>query len=197
MDLETDITLILGGARSGKSSFAEALAREAGGAVTFIATADSRDAEMEARIKLHRDRRPADWLTWEGEMESLPDEIAEMRGTLLLDCLTMYLSRLFLASPLSESDCEDAWLAEESRILARVERLFAGFAAYDACGERRRLIVVSNEVGLGLVPPFVQGRRFRDVQGRANQIAARFAGSVAFMAAGLPMWMKGGWKNVD
>ena len=193
----TGITLILGGARSGKSSFAEALARKAGGVVTFIATADSRDAEMDARIKLHRDRRPADWLTWEGDMEALPGEIAGMKGTLLLDCLTMYLSRLFLASPLSESDDEDAWLAEERRILAGTEDLFAKFAASGARSEGRGLIVVSSEVGLGLVPPFVQGRRFRDVQGRANQTAARFADSVALMAAGLPMWLKGSLSVCD
>jgi adenosylcobinamide kinase/adenosylcobinamide-phosphate guanylyltransferase len=130
-------------------------------------------------------------------MEALPGEIAGMKGTLLLDCLTMYLSRLFLASPLSESDDEDAWLAEERRILAGTEDLFAGFAASGAWSEGRGLIVVSSEVGLGLVPPFVQGRRFRDVQGRANQTAARFADSVALMTAGLPMWLKGSLSVYD
>jgi adenosylcobinamide kinase/adenosylcobinamide-phosphate guanylyltransferase len=185
MGRETEITLILGGARSGKSCFAETLAREFGD-VTFIATADSKDAEMEARIKLHKDRRPADWVTWEGDIAALSHEIAKMRGTLLLDCLTMYLSRLSLASPAFDGDDGDAWQAEERRILAGVEDLFAGFAA----GGERRIIVVSNEVGFGLVPPFAQGRRFRDVQGRANQIAARFSDSVALMVAGLPMWLK-------
>jgi adenosylcobinamide kinase/adenosylcobinamide-phosphate guanylyltransferase len=187
VERKSEITLILGGTRSGKSSFAETLAREFGD-VTFIATADSKDAEMEARIKIHKDRRPAGWKTWEGDVGALPSEIAKMRGTLLLDCLTMYLSRLLLASSAFEGDDWDVWQAEERGILAGIEDLFAGFAASRSV--ERRLIVVSNEVGLGLVPPFAQGRRFRDVQGRANQIVARFSDSVAFMAAGLPMWLK-------
>jgi adenosylcobinamide kinase/adenosylcobinamide-phosphate guanylyltransferase len=185
------ITLILGGARSGKSSFAERMARDFG-RVTYVATSDSRDAEMEARIKRHRDRRPGDWRTWEGDIADLPEEMRRMDGTLLLDCLTMYLSRLFLASPWSETEDEEAWMAEERRILALVEDIFSGYEPRDADRGSRRLIAVSNEVGFGLVPPYLMGRRFRDIQGRANQIAASRADDVALIVAGLPLWLKRG-----
>jgi adenosylcobinamide kinase/adenosylcobinamide-phosphate guanylyltransferase len=178
------ITLVLGGARSGKSTFAESLARECGG-VTFIATADSKDSEMEARIELHKVRRPPEWRTWEGDIASLPEEIALLEGALLLDCLTMYLTRSFLASPESESSDEGAWTCEERKILESVRNIFS------RAGEAgKRLIVVSNEVGLGLVPPYLMGRRFRDMQGRANQIAAGYSDEVALIVAGIPLWVK-------
>jgi adenosylcobinamide kinase/adenosylcobinamide-phosphate guanylyltransferase len=179
------ITLVLGGARSGKSSFAERLAL--GESVTYIATADSRDLEMEARIKIHKSRRPASWRTWEGDVASLPEDIAGMEGLLLLDCLTMCLTRLFLSTPESEGDDEGAWMERERDILTIVERIFTS-----AADSGKRLVVVSNEVGFGLVPPYLLGRRFRDTQGRANQLAASLSDEVALIVAGLPLWLKGG-----
>jgi adenosylcobinamide kinase/adenosylcobinamide-phosphate guanylyltransferase len=180
------ITLVLGGARSGKSTFAERLV--AGCApVTYIATADSKDSEMEQRIKIHKSRRPEGWRTWEGEAASLPGDIAGMEGALLLDCLTMFLSRLFLSAPESEGDDEEAWSGAERGILALVEKIFSSAAAAD-----KRLVAVSNEVGFGLVPPYLMGRRFRDTQGRANQIAASLSDDVVLIVAGLPLWLKGG-----
>jgi adenosylcobinamide kinase/adenosylcobinamide-phosphate guanylyltransferase len=178
------ITLILGGARSGKSSFAESLAREYAD-VTYIATADSRDSEMEARIEEHKRKRPSGWHTWEGDIASLPNDIAGMEGVLLLDCLTMYLSRLMLASPEAEGSDEAAWGAAERAMLESVGMIFSRARSAD-----KRLIAVSNETGLGIVPPYLLGRRFRDTQGRANQIAARCADEVALMLAGLPLWLK-------
>jgi adenosylcobinamide kinase/adenosylcobinamide-phosphate guanylyltransferase len=178
------MTLILGGARSGKSTFAESLAMDCP-AVTYIATADSRDSEMEARIAFHKKRRPPEWRTWEGDIASLADDVAEMEGSLLLDCLTMYLTRFFLASGNSEEKDERAWSASEQDILASVEKIFSS-----ARDRNKRLIAVSNEVGLGLVPPYIMGRRFRDMQGRANQIAAGLSDEVALMVAGLPLWIK-------
>jgi adenosylcobinamide kinase/adenosylcobinamide-phosphate guanylyltransferase len=178
------ITLILGGARSGKSSFAESLAKDML-AVTYIATADSKDSEMEARIERHKKRRPSCWHTWEGDIRSLADDIPNMEGTLLLDCLTMYLSRLMLASPESEGEDETAWDAAEREILESIGKIFS--SARDA---GKNLIAVSNETGLGVVPPYLLGRRFRDMQGRANQIAAARADEVALMVAGLPLWLK-------
>jgi adenosylcobinamide kinase/adenosylcobinamide-phosphate guanylyltransferase len=178
------ITLILGGARSGKSSFAESLAKEMP-AVTYIATADSKDSEMEARIERHRKRRPSRWHTWEGDIRRIADDIPNMEGTLLLDCLTMYLSRLMLASPESEGGDETAWDAAEREILESVGKIFS--SARDA---GKSLIAVSNETGMGVVPPYILGRRFRDAQGRANQIAAACADEVALMVAGLPLWLK-------
>jgi adenosylcobinamide kinase/adenosylcobinamide-phosphate guanylyltransferase len=178
------ITLVLGGARSGKSAFAESLARECGD-VTFIATADSRDSEMEARIDTHKRRRPPDWRTWEGDVSSLPGAVPGMRGALLLDCLTMYLSRLFLSCPEPEGEDEGAWAGSEEKILASVEKIFSG-----AKNAGKRLIAVSNEVGFGLVPPYLMGRRFRDMQGRANQAAAGLSDEVVLIVAGLPLWIK-------
>lgn len=184
------ITFILGGARSGKSTYAENLARRAP-AVTYLATANARDAEMDERIRMHKTRRPAAWTTWEGELAALPDIVESTGGTLLLDCLTMYLSRLFFASPNGESGLEAAWFDDERQILLEVELLFAKHAAAHRGDESAHLIAVSNEVGFGLVPPNLMGRRFRDMQGRANQIAARHADNVALVAAGLPLWLKG------
>ena len=100
------ITLILGGARSGKSTYAEKIALAYKGPVTYLATADCADAEMEKRIELHRARRPASWATWEGDPRGLPAAVARTDGLMLMDCLTMWLTRLFLASPASEEGGE-------------------------------------------------------------------------------------------
>ena len=187
------ITLILGGARSGKSTFAEKLAFGASNGesktVTYIATADAQDLEMEERIAIHKKRRPNGWHTWEGEIETLPSEISRLEGVLLLDCLTLYLSRLFLASPHADGDDEKKWIAAEGGILESVEAIYGNFV--QSGDGTRHLIVVSNEVGFGLVPPYRMGRRFRDLQGRANQLSAGCADNVALVVAGLPLWIKG------
>lgn len=180
------ITLVLGGARSGKSSFAEKLALSQPLPVTYLATADCRDLEMEERIKLHRARRPSGWTTWEGEPRGLPEAAASMSGLLLLDCLTMWLTRLFLESGVSENGSEDEWLAEEEKI-AELTRALCTCVKDDAS-----LIIVSNEVGFGLVPPYLMGRRFRDMQGRMNQLCAGYASNAALVVAGCPLWLKGG-----
>ncbi|MDO5114914.1 MAG: bifunctional adenosylcobinamide kinase/adenosylcobinamide-phosphate guanylyltransferase [Synergistaceae bacterium] len=183
------ITLILGGARSGKSSFAERLALESREAVTYLATADCRDGEMKKRIELHRERRPAAWKTWEGRPEELPGAVASSSGLLLLDCLTMWLTRLFLAAPESEGEDEAAWFAAEQKIGALTRELC------ESVREGGSLIIVSNEVGFGLVPPYLMGRRFRDMQGRMNQLCAGYAANVALVVAGCPLWIKGGWPG--
>jgi adenosylcobinamide kinase/adenosylcobinamide-phosphate guanylyltransferase len=187
------ITVILGGARSGKSTYAENLAREGArhGGVVYLATADALDQEMEKRIQIHKTRRPSDWRTWEGDIETLPDEIKKLSGTILLDCLTMYMSRLFLSSPEAEGDDENAWFGAESKILCMVEKIFSSFIESPDRNDGDHLIVVSNEVGYGLVPTYQMGRRFRDMQGRANQTAARYADNVALVVAGLPLHIKG------
>ena len=175
------ITLILGGARSGKSTYAEKIALAYKGPVTYLATADCADAEMDKRIELHRARRPASWATWEGDPRGLPAAVARTDGLMLMDCLTMWLTRLFLASPASEEGGEAEWLAEEAKITALARGLFASVPP-DAS-----LVVVRNEVGLGLVPPYRMGRRFRDMQGRMNQLCAGYAEGVALVGAGCPL----------
>ena len=184
--MAAEITLVLGGARSGKSTFAEELALDGARHVTYIATADSQDSEMAERIAIHRRRRSAAWATWEGEPEELPAAISGMSGTLMMDCLTMWLTRLFLKTRDSESEDEALWNARELEIRALTERLCA------APADGTRLIIVSNEVGFGLVPPYLMGRRFRDLQGRMNQLCASRADNVALVVAGCPLWVKGG-----
>ncbi|MDL2264234.1 bifunctional adenosylcobinamide kinase/adenosylcobinamide-phosphate guanylyltransferase [Synergistaceae bacterium OttesenSCG-928-I11] len=181
------ITLILGGARSGKSTFAERIARaEPDVPVMYIATAEAGDDEMASRIEIHRAGRPAGWRTWEGDPADIPSFIASSEGVLLLDCLTMYLSRAFFSSLASEHGDEDEWTRAEEKILADVGKIF------DACPATTHLIVVSNELGWGVVPATRLSRRFRDMQGRANRLAGTRANNVALVVAGIPLWIKGG-----
>lgn len=163
------LTLVLGGARSGKSRHAEELIARAAPPWTYIATAEALDDEMCDRIAHHRARRDAGWQTVDAPLD-LVGTISRLSGAALIDCLTLWLSNVMLA----ERDVE-----------AEIERLLAAFAA--APGP---LVTVSNEVGLGLVPETPLGRAFRDAQGRLNQRVAAAADRVVFMAAGLPLNLK-------
>ncbi len=136
---------------------------------TYVATAEALDDEMRERIAHHRDRRDARWQTRDVPLD-LPEALKGMRGPVLVDCLTLWLSNVMLAG----RDVE-----------AETERLMAALAA--APGP---LVAVSNEVGLGLVPETALGRAFRDAQGRLNQRVAAAADRVLFMAAGLPLSLK-------
>jgi adenosylcobinamide kinase / adenosylcobinamide-phosphate guanylyltransferase len=169
-DLAT--TLVLGGARSGKSAFAEMLVRDSGLARIYLATATAEDDEMKARVAQHRAQRGDGWITIE-EPLALVDALTReaTRGhAVLVDCLTLWLSNLMMA----ERDPD-----VEARRLTR----FLGVAKYP-------VVFVSNEVGLGLVPETPLGRRFRDAQGRLNQLVAACVPNVVFIAAGLPLWLK-------
>lgn len=178
------ITLVLGGARSGKSTFAERLALESKLPVTYLATAEAHDPEMAERIAVHKSRRPSGWDTWEGLPEELPGAISSLSGTLLLDCLTLWLTRLFLTGSVAENETEDEWGARELEIRALTEELC------DSPKDGTNLIIVSNETGCGLVPMNIMGRRFRDLQGRMNQLCASKADAVALIVAGYPLWVK-------
>ena len=179
------IIFVLGGARSGKSSFAEqrALEREKEGmSVVYLATCEHRpdDAEMTARIARHRSRRPSTWETVEEpfDIEKQASLIGEKR-VLLIDCLSLWVSNLLLLAP-EKGDDETA-----EAILERVRAFFD--AAKNAPGE---MIVVSNETGCGVVPPSHLGRLYRDILGWANQEAAKTADEAWFLAAGLPQRLK-------
>ena len=178
------ISLFLGGARSGKSTYAQQLAEQSRQKITYLATAEATDNEMEMRINAHKASRSALWETWEGEPRQLPGIIAQTEGVLLLDCLTLWLTRLFLHAPESEADEEKTWILCQEGIFKQVEALLLP-------GSYRHLIIVSNEVGLSLVPPNRMGRRFRDLQGKANQMVAARADRVALFVAGIPLWIKG------
>ena len=165
-------TLVLGGARSGKSAFAESLVRDSGLARIYLATATAEDDEMKARVAQHRTQRGDGWTTIEEPLalvDALTREATRGRAV-LVDCLTLWLSNLMMA----ERDPD-----VEARRLTR----FLGVAKYP-------VVFVSNEVGLGLVPDTPLGRRFRDAQGRLNQLVAACVPNVVFIAAGLPLWLK-------
>ena len=168
-------TLILGGARSGKSALAERLARESGQAVIYIATAQARDAEMAARIAHHRNRRPAHWQSVE-EPLALANALrayARADRCVLVDCLTLWLSNLL-------GDADDKRFAHECEALLDVLPALPG-----------ELLFVSNEVGLGVVPMGELTRRFVDEAGRLHQAMAASCERVLFVAAGLPLPLKG------
>lgn len=171
------ITLVLGGARSGKSRFAQQLA-SAWSSVTFLATAEARDEEMRDRIERHRQDRPAGWMTVEEPVDL--DGAVRLRsagsGVLLIDCLTLYASNLMEL----EHD-------REAPIMERVDRLCQALQS-----AKSSVILVSNEVGYSLVPDHPRGRFFRDLQGRINQQVARLADNVVLMVAGIPLVVKGG-----
>ncbi|EHM10887.1 adenosyl cobinamide kinase/adenosyl cobinamide phosphate guanylyltransferase [Thermanaerovibrio velox DSM 12556] len=174
--------LILGGVRSGKSRFAESLL-SGDRRVLYCATAELLDREMEERVRLHRVRRPDHWLTWEGRPEDLAEAVRSFDGDLLVDCLTVWLSRICLGDPAFEGPLED-WRELLERALGMVEELFR-------VPVKGRMVVVSNEVGFSLVPPNRMGRRFQELQGMANSRAAGLCDRVALVAAGMPIWLKG------
>jgi adenosylcobinamide kinase / adenosylcobinamide-phosphate guanylyltransferase len=165
------MTLVLGGARSGKSAYAEALIEAAPAPWLYLATAQAWDDEMRERIALHRARRSGDWITRDVPMD-LPAAVAAAEGPVLVDCLTLWLTNLILA----EADVEGA-----------------GTALLAACAEAPGpIVLVGNEVGLGIVPDNALARRFRDAAGRLHQRLASRADRVVFMVAGLPMIVKPG-----
>lgn len=173
--------LILGGVRSGKSCFAESLMPRDGD-VLYCATAEVSDPEMAQRVLVHRKRRPENWLTWEGKPEELPGAVEGFHGDVLVDCLTLWLSRICLAAPEFQSTQSD-WELLRDRALGMVEDLFR-------TNHEGRMVAVSNEVGFSLVPPNRMGRRFQELQGMANALAARLSHRVALVAAGIPIWIK-------
>jgi adenosylcobinamide kinase/adenosylcobinamide-phosphate guanylyltransferase len=171
------ITLVLGGVRSGKSRYAQRLAEHAS-QVTFIATAESRDDhEMQRKIERHRAQRPSHWLTIE-EPLNLAQIVRSAEAEwdlILIDCLTLYASNLL------EANGENL-----TPSLAQVDDLCASLAS-----SWHSVILVSNEVGSGVVPAYALGRRFRDLAGEINQRIAAVADTVILMVAGLPLALKG------
>ena len=162
------LTFLLGGARSGKSALAVRMATEWGGPVVFLATAEDRDAEMRERIERHRRDRPSGWTTVEESLD-LTGTIAACASEayLIVDCVSLWVANLL----------EAGWEAERIEEAARA-------AAEQATGRTAPTVVVSNEVGLGVVPTTPLGRSYRDVLGRANACFARAADRAYLVAAG-------------
>lgn len=167
-----DLTLILGGARSGKSAFAERLVVATGKPRTYVATAQAFDVEMEAKIAQHQTDRGQGWNTIEAPLDVVA-ALAEVPagGIILIDCLTLWLSNQMLA----EADID----AEITRLLTALTMA------------QNPIVCVSNEVGMGLVPENALGRRFRDAQGALNRQLAECADLAVFVVAGLPLTLKG------
>jgi adenosylcobinamide kinase/adenosylcobinamide-phosphate guanylyltransferase len=165
-------TLVLGGARSGKSRYAEQVAMASPPPWTYVATAESFDDEMATRIADHKGRRSQDWQTIDAPLD-LAGALAALprSATVLVDCLTLWLSNLMLAG---------------RDIDAEIARLEEAMLAHEA-----PLVLVSNEVGFGIVPENALARRFRDFQGLLNQRVAARADRVVLVVAGLPMIVKG------
>jgi adenosylcobinamide kinase / adenosylcobinamide-phosphate guanylyltransferase len=170
------VTLVLGGVRSGKSRYAQQLAEQSR-RVVFVATAKVTDEEMRVKIERHKKDRPAEWLTVEEPLE-LPLVLEQYDvecEVIVVDCLTIFAANLLAA----EDGKDDA---VERRTTALCEALQT---------VRCSVVLVSNEVGSGVVPPYPLGRRYRDLLGEINQRVARVADDVVLMVAGLPLALKG------
>jgi adenosylcobinamide kinase/adenosylcobinamide-phosphate guanylyltransferase len=173
------LVLILGGARSGKSRFAQNLARRLGGEeVLFVATAQARDAEMRRRIERHQQSRPSSWRLLEAptQVGRALDESADRSSVVLIDCLTLLVSNVLLAC--GEAAVEEAVREETQALLAAIRR------------RSGTVILVSGEAGQGVVPPTPLGRVFRDLLGWANQDVAAQAEGVYLLVAGVAVEVK-------
>ena len=175
-----EITLILGGARSGKSHYAQQLAMELGDKVLFVATGEALDEEMQTRISEHKESRPKSWRTLEiptGIGRKIEKQIGDAE-VVIIDCLTLLISNLLRDEP-DYPEAEKRMTSEINELIATMDNLNASF------------VIVSNEVGMGLVPETRLGRIYRDLLGKANQLLASHATEVYLMVACLPVRVKG------
>jgi adenosylcobinamide kinase/adenosylcobinamide-phosphate guanylyltransferase len=172
----SSITLVLGGVRSGKSRYAQQLA-ERESRVIFVATAKDSDDEMHRKIERHRRERPAEWITVEEPLELVQVLAQKARDcdVMVVDCLTVFAANLL------ETEGDD-----QNAIERRVDALCVALQS-----ARCSVVLVSNEVGSGVVPAYPLGRRYRDLLGEINQSVARIADDVVLMVAGLPLALKG------
>lgn len=182
------LILITGGARSGKSSFAEETARKLGRSILYVATAIPFDEEMKDRVRRHRERRPDGWETVEAYRD-LDEKLAgKLKGkaAVLLDCITVMVSNLMLESNMDwESLGSEEIQAAETRTGLEIDKLLKVVSAADI-----PFILVTNELGMGVVPPTVLGRAIRDIGGRANQLLAGAADEVYLCVSGIPVKIK-------
>ncbi|MFC2069943.1 bifunctional adenosylcobinamide kinase/adenosylcobinamide-phosphate guanylyltransferase [Chloroflexota bacterium] len=179
-------TLIIGGARSGKSDFAQGLAAKSGKKVLFVATAEAGDEEMRQRIEKHKQSRPSSWITLE-TATNIGKEILEKAGDtelVIVDCITLLVNNIFSKFDF-QADTEIDDTPVEKEVILEVNQLIDCFHRLDAS-----FIIVTNEVGMDLVPANKIGRLYRDMLGRANQLLAEQVDVVYLMVAGLPVQIK-------
>ncbi len=184
------LILSLGGAKSGKSLFAEKLAQNEKyqGRVAYIATAEAGDDEMKARVSRHKQRRPKEWLTIEAPFD-LEKAALDLDGNIkfaLIDCITLYITNMLLrAESETDSEIEPNWAEKQGAIIKNIENLC------DVCKNASAdFVMVSNEVGHGIVPINKLARVFTDIAGQANQVIAQKADEVYFLIAGIPQKIK-------
>lgn len=181
--------LITGGARSGKSSFAESRAKELGEKILYIATAQAFDEEMKLRIKKHRESRPSYWDTVESYRDLgkiIADQGSRYQG-ILVDCITIMVTNLLLDCPeIQKEDFSRAGLEKaEATVMEEISALAEGIAAIDTT-----VLLVTNELGSGIVPEYPLARTFRDIAGRANQFLGAKAQEVYLTVCGVPIRIK-------
>jgi adenosylcobinamide kinase/adenosylcobinamide-phosphate guanylyltransferase len=171
--------LITGGARAGKSSYAQKLAAASGGRVLFVATGEAKDEDMRLRIEKHKKSRPANWDTLEApcEVGKAIDERTGEYAVIVIDCITMLVSNVMLGAG-DET-------AAESEVIKEIDSLINTMQSKSSA-----FILVSNEVGLGIVPDNEMSRTYRDLLGRANQLLAQCADEVYLLIAGIPLKIK-------
>lgn len=179
-------TLIIGGARSGKSHFALELALKSGTPVLFVATATAGDEEMRQRIEAHRKARPATWNTLEAttHIGSQIQQKAGGAGTIIVDCITLLVNNLFIECTGEVGEQINAVLIEK-RVTNEIDELIACISRANAS-----FVIVTNEVGSGIVPADSMTRLYRDLLGKANQMLARHVDEIYLMVAGIPLLVK-------
>ncbi len=182
------LILVTGGARSGKSSFAEERARSYGSRILYIATAIAMDEEMKERIRRHRLQRPAGWETLETFRDfnvSLPGLLRD-RDAVLLDCVTIMVSNIMLQKAMDWEELSIDEINEvEKEVMCQVQSLLSIIQTAE-----KPFILVTNELGMGVVPPYALGRAIRDIAGRVNQVLARVADEVHLCVSGIPVKIK-------
>ncbi|NNG66985.1 bifunctional adenosylcobinamide kinase/adenosylcobinamide-phosphate guanylyltransferase [Caldanaerobacter subterraneus] len=180
------VILVTGGARSGKSGFAEKLAYEKGkDDVLYIATSLPIDEEMKERIKRHRERRPSSWETVEAYKDLDKEILKKGKKVVLIDCLTVMISNLLMEVDLTWENSTLEQIDEiEDRISQEVDKILIVSSGVE-------IIIVTNEVGMGLVPEYKLGRIFRDIAGRMNKKVAEASKEVYLMISGIPVKIKG------
>jgi adenosylcobinamide kinase/adenosylcobinamide-phosphate guanylyltransferase len=189
------ITFILGGARSGKSAFAQELAARlsaaspnavpAAAGVTYLATATAEDEEMRLRIALHRSSRPADWKTVEEPLRVARALFGETSAVVIVDCLTLLITNILLERGADRPEGSPRLEELEKAVMGEIEELLRQCRRIES-----QVLLIANEVGMSVVPPSPLGRAFRDIAGRINQRVAREAEEVYFLVAGLPRQLK-------
>lgn len=178
-----DLLFVTGGARSGKSSFAEHLARRSGAPVVYLATMEAGDDELRERVQRHRSRRPVDWRTVEEPLR-LADAVGAVPSDActLIDCLSLWVTNRLMQLDAAEDPALGDVAALEDALDTEVGALIA-----TAHARRAETIVVTNEVGAGIVPPYPLGRVYRDVLGRVNQRVSRASDRAWLLVAGRPL----------